>query len=118
MTSLSGSQGQHHEQVRSVVRYYDGTWFDYRWVWLNSENNAIIFAYRDAARRRRAAYLPNPTGVLAEFAAIQRGEGVLDAGCGIAGSSVWLAERRGATVVGIPPVRMQVERARRIAAAR
>src|SRR5262249_51796602 len=118
MTSLSGSQGQHHEQVRSVVRYYEGTWFDYRWVWLNSKNNAIHFGYHDDERRSHADSLLNTNRVLAEIAAIRPGERVLDAGCGIAGSSVWLAERRGANVVGITPVCKQVERARRLVAAR
>jgi tocopherol O-methyltransferase len=43
---------------------------------------------------------------------------VLDAGCGIAGSGIGLAEQRGATVVGVTPVRTQVERARRTIAKR
>jgi cyclopropane fatty-acyl-phospholipid synthase-like methyltransferase len=43
---------------------------------------------------------------------------VLDAGCGVGGSSVWLAQARGANVVGITPVASQVARARSFAAAR
>jgi tocopherol O-methyltransferase len=56
--------------------------------------------------------------VLAEVAAIGPRDRVLDAGCGIAGSGIGLAEQRGATVVGVTPVRTQVERARRTIAKR
>lgn len=117
--SLMSNEQQHQEQLQSVIRYYDGTRWDYRWMWLNGENNAIHFGYHDAGQRRsHAGSLLNTNRVLADIAAIHRGERVLDAGCGIGGSSVWLAEQRGATVVGITPVRTQVERARRLAAAR
>ena len=118
MTCLSGDQRQHHEQLRSVITYYDGTWFDYRWVWLNSKNNAIHFGYHDEQRRSHANSLLNTNRVLADIADIGPGDRVLDAGCGIAGSAIWLAKQRGATVVGITPVQTQVERARRIVAAR
>jgi cyclopropane fatty-acyl-phospholipid synthase-like methyltransferase len=117
MTCLSEDQ-RHHEQLSSVIRYYDGTWFDYRWMWLNSENNAIHFGYHDGQRRSHADSLLNTNQVLADIADIGAGDRVLDAGCGIAGSSMWLARQRGATVVGITPVRTQVERARRLVAAR
>ncbi|MGH3857468.1 MAG: SAM-dependent methyltransferase, partial [Pseudonocardiaceae bacterium] len=49
---------------------------------------------------------------------IQAGERVLDAGCGVGGSSLWLATERGARVVGITPVASQVALARGYAADR
>src|SRR5262245_39591299 len=107
MTFLTGDERQHHEQLSSVVRYYDGTWFDYRWLWLNSENNAIHFGYHDGRRRSHADSLLNTNRVLADIAPVGPGDRVLDAGCGIGGSSMWLAQQRGATVVGITPVRTQ-----------
>lgn len=118
MTSLLGHQRQHHDHLRAVISYYDSTWFDYRWLWLNRDNNAIHFGYHDEQRRSHSGSLLNTNRVLAELAAVAPGDRVLDAGCGIAGSGVWLAEQRDATVVGITPVRTQVERARRIIAAR
>ncbi|MFN2494796.1 MAG: cyclopropane-fatty-acyl-phospholipid synthase family protein [Pseudonocardiaceae bacterium] len=56
--------------------------------------------------------------MLAGRVSIQPGERVLDAGCGVGGSSLWLAQQRGASVVGITPVASQVAMARRYAAAR
>jgi tocopherol O-methyltransferase len=118
MTCPWGNQPLDHDQMRSVISYYDSTWFDYRWLWLNNENHAIHFGYQDIYRSSHAESLVNTNRVLAEIAAVQPGDQVLDAGCGVGGSGVWLAEQRGATVVGITPVRTQVERARNIVAKR
>ena len=100
------------ERLQSVVRYYDGTWLDYRFLWLNSDNLAIHFGFDDGNTRSHSEALINTNRALADLADIQPGDRVLDAGCGIAGSSVWLARERGANVIGITPVRSQVERAR------
>jgi ubiquinone/menaquinone biosynthesis C-methylase UbiE len=48
----------------------------------------------DRAQRRM-------TEVCAEAAAVRRGDRVLDAGCGVGGAAIWLAEQRGADVVGV-----------------
>lgn len=102
-------------ELQPVVSYYDETWLDYRLLWLDSRNLAIHFGYRDGRRCSHAQSLVNTNRVLADMAGIRTGDRVLDAGCGIAGSSVWLVQNRGATVVGITPVRSQVDRARSIA---
>jgi len=51
--------------------------------------------------------------VLAQAIGIRPQDRVLDAGCGVGGSAVWLARHFDVTVVGITPVQSQVERARR-----
>jgi len=98
--------------LHPVVSYYDRTWVDYRLVWLNERDLAIHFGYHDGRVRSHSESLINTNRVLADLAGIKPGDRVLDAGCGIAGSGVWLTENRGATVVGITPVRSQVDRAR------
>jgi len=55
---------------------------------------------------------------LADCAGLGPGTRVLDAGCGVGGSSLWLAQHRGALVTGISIVGRQVELARRYAAER
>jgi hypothetical protein len=70
MTSLSDNQQHHHDQLRSVIGYYDGTWLDYRCLWLNSVNHAIHFGDRDGSRRSHAESLLKTNHVLAEVAAI------------------------------------------------
>jgi tocopherol O-methyltransferase len=49
---------------------------------------------------------------------VKAGERVLDAGCGVGGSSLWLAKERGAEVVGITLAARQVQKARSYAARR
>ena len=99
----------------SLIRYYDETWLDYRLVWLEPSNFAIHFGYHDGERRSHAEALVQMNRVLADLARIGQGQRVLDAGCGVGGSSMWLAEHRGAQVLGITPVRSQVARARAFA---
>jgi ubiquinone/menaquinone biosynthesis C-methylase UbiE len=55
---------------------------------------------------------------LADRARIGTGTRVLDAGCGVGGSAIWLARERGADVTGITIEAGQVELARRFAAER
>jgi SAM-dependent methyltransferase len=52
---------------------------------------------------------------LAERAAITAGTRVLDAGCGVGGSAIWLAAERKARVVGVTLAQNQVEIGRRLA---
>jgi len=101
--------------TESIVAYYDQTWLDYRIFWLNGSNLSIHFGYTDATTRSHADALVNMNCVLADRIGIRPGERVLDAGCGVGGSSLWLAQQRGADVVGITPVRSQVVQAQRFA---
>ncbi len=101
-----------------IVAYYDETWLDYRLLWLNRTNLSVHFGYADETTRGHASALLNMNRVLADRAGIAPSQRVLDAGCGVGGSSLWLAEQRGAQVIGITPVASQVARARRFAARR
>jgi cyclopropane fatty-acyl-phospholipid synthase-like methyltransferase len=101
-----------------VVAYYDQTWLDFRLLWIGRDNLALHYGYHDAATRGHADALARLNQVLAERIALAQGERVLDAGCGVGGSSIWLAAQRGATTVGITLSERQVLRARRLAAKR
>lgn len=98
--------------LHSIVRYYDDTWIDYQTFWLNDENRAIHFGYHDQTVRSHAKSLEHTNRVLADIADIRKTDRVLDAGCGIGGSSIWIAANRQCTVAGITPVQTQVDRAR------
>ena len=126
--ALRRKKGISPDHLRHVVAYYDETWIDYRWFWLNRANYAIHFGYWDKTTRSHAESLINMNQALAARIGIQSAIGahpwasrsiepprVLDAGCGVGGSAVWLAREYGVRVVGITPVASQVERARRYA---
>jgi tocopherol O-methyltransferase len=57
----------------------------------------------------------NLTRLLVEKAGIEDGAKILDVGCGVGGSSIWMAEKIGATTVGITISPVQVEIARNFA---
>lgn len=99
-----------------VSAYYDETWLDYRLLWLDPENYAIHFGYWDRKTQGHAHSLIRMNEVLADAIRIQPGQRVLDAGCGVGGSAIWLARSRRVAVVGITPVASQVRRARHFAA--
>ena len=95
-------------EMQDIVRYYDETRFDYDKVWLNKENLAVHFGFYDEHAHTHAEALLNTNRYLADTADIQSGDRVLDAGCGKGGSSLWLADQRGARVTGITPVASQI----------
>lgn len=120
-SELQGSLGSAHRpslfqaEWPALQAYYDDTWFDYHFVWVSHANLSIHFGYYDDDHRTHGAAVQNMNRVMADAARIAPGARVLDAGCGVGGSSVWLARNRHARVVGITPVESQIERARGVA---
>jgi tocopherol O-methyltransferase len=106
------AEDRHTERLR---RYYEDTWFDYRLLWLDPRTRAMHFGYEQPGTRRHGDSLLALNHVMAEHVGLRSGEQVLDAGCGVGGTSLWLAENYGAKVVGINLVEDHVERARRYA---
>jgi cyclopropane fatty-acyl-phospholipid synthase-like methyltransferase len=98
-----------------IRAYYDETWLDYRMLWLNPRNHAIHFGYWDEHTRSHAQSLLAMNRMLASHLGIRSGQRILDAGCGVGGSAVWLAKTYDVKVVGITPVASQIARARRYA---
>ncbi len=99
----------------AVASYYDQTWLDYRALWLNRHNRAIHMGYWDGSTRRHSDSLLNNNQVMADHASIQPGQLALDAGCGVGGTAMWVAENRGARVMGITLSADQATRAARYA---
>jgi len=100
-----------HQQA--IARYYRECWLDYRFFWINRKNLGMHFGYWDEQTRNHAHSLIRTNEVMADAVAIGPGDRVLDAGCGVGGSSIWLASERGATVVGVNVSPEQVAHARR-----
>jgi tocopherol O-methyltransferase len=98
-----------------ICAYYDETWLDYRLLWLNPENYAIHFGYWDENTRSHVESLINMNRALASWVGIRPGQRILDAGCGVGGSSIWLAKEYGVEVVGITLPASQITRAWRYA---
>lgn len=95
----------HHKQV---IKYYEDTDWDHRYVWNRGFYQAAHFGIYDAKARTHKSALLNTNFVMAELSGVQPGEHVLDAGCGWGGSSLWLAKERKAIVTGVNITNYQI----------
>ena len=96
-----------------IKDYYNQTQFDYSfiWNWKLKTTPALHFGYYDekATKHEQAIFRVNE--VLADWANVTEGTKVLDAGCGLGNTSLWLAQNRKAKVTGITLVQKQVDTA-------
>lgn len=98
-----------------IVDYYEQTWIDYKLFWSNRKAHALHAGYWDETTRRHGQSLINMNKQVAEPLNLKPGIRVLDAGCGVGGSSMWLAETFGVEVVGVTLSPTQVKRGNKIA---
>lgn len=89
----------------------------YRVFW-HGRTGAVHYGLRGPTTRGSRDELENTNHVLADAACVRSGDRVLDAGCGVGGSSIWIARHRDAQVVGITLSERQLLEARRRAIAR
>ncbi len=101
--------------TEDIVYYYDTLELDYRFMWNLGRNVAMHFGYWDEQVRTFPEALERENAVLAERVGVGRGEQVLDAGCGIGGSAIYLAREHGCHVTGITLSARQVRTAQRLA---
>lgn len=106
-----------HGQQR-IKDYYNSTQFDYSfiWNWRLKTTPSLHFGYYDekATKHEQAIFRVNE--VLADWAGVTAETKVLDAGCGLGNTSLWLAQNRKANVTGITLVQKQVDTANELAA--
>ena len=100
-----------------ISRYYDLSEVHYRKIWDLDHCRSLHYGYWDESTRNFHEALWNINKVLAELAGLREGERVLDAGCGVGGSAIWLAKEKKCQVVGISLNSNQVKKARRYASA-
>ncbi|HEY8719666.1 SAM-dependent methyltransferase [Pengzhenrongella sp.] len=99
-------------QHTAVLRYYAGTRWDYKHLWRSEQTLAIHFGYYDDSATTHRQALARMNAVLASCARIDAADVVLDAGCGMGGSALWLAEHVGCPVLGINITAHQLQSAR------
>ncbi|WP_207493266.1 methyltransferase domain-containing protein [Aridibaculum aurantiacum] len=94
----------------AIKKYYSDTQFEYKliWNWMLKSTPALHFGYYDEKATNHKQAIVRANEVLAEFAGIQKGARIVDAGCGLGHSSEWLAKNLDATVTGISIVEKQV----------
>jgi cyclopropane fatty-acyl-phospholipid synthase-like methyltransferase len=88
-------------QKEQIVNYYDTCETDYRLLWDLDHSHAMHAGYWDTHTRSLRDALRRENEVLAEIANIKKGEHILDAGCGVGGSAIFLAQTYDCHVIGI-----------------
>jgi tocopherol O-methyltransferase len=98
--------------AEAVIEYYNQCHVDYKILWWSHRNLCIHFGYFDSEHNSHSEALPNMNRFLATRIGVTDEDDVLDAGCGVGGSSIWLAENRGARACGIniQPLHLQLAR--------
>jgi tocopherol O-methyltransferase len=111
-----------HEPARppineaEIVAYYESCEPDYSLVWGLQDHLCMHYGYWEEDTRSLAEAVTRLNQKLAEYARITPGDRVLDAGCGVGGSAIFLARSIGCQVHGITLSEGQVEACRRNAA--
>ncbi len=94
---------------QQVIEYFNETHNDYRRLWGIDRHLGMHCGYHDTAHKAHDAAVTNMNRVLATAARVSAGDRVLDVGCGIGGSAIWLAENvPGVDVTGANLNEMQI----------
>ena len=97
---------------KKIVDYYRDTENAYRDSWDLDNSLAIHYGYSDKQAVTFRQSLLRMNEVLIETADIRKPDKVLDAGCGVGGSAIFIARETRCTVTGISLSEKQVEQAR------
>jgi len=120
--AVEGAKGRNE----TVARYYRETAGAYEKRMALEGHQSIHFGYFEPEHRTGWTVLGHDhasanvhlKALLADAAGVSEGTRVVDAGCGIGETACWLAEHRGAQVVGLNITDTQLEKARRLATER
>lgn len=103
------------EYHKNIIEYYRLTEHAYKDSWDLNNSLAIHYGYWDEKVKSFPQSLLRMNEVMMEAAAIKKGDHVLDMGCGVGGSSIFLARQMGCKVTGITLSERQVQQAEQIA---
>jgi tocopherol O-methyltransferase len=97
--------------ARKIQSHYDKLSSLYRLLWGNHIHHGYWENYESTTRAPRAQV--RLIEQLVDFAGIESGASVLDVGCGLGGSAMWLASNLGCSVVGLTISPVQAKMARK-----
>jgi cyclopropane fatty-acyl-phospholipid synthase-like methyltransferase len=96
---------------QSIIDYYENCDRDYKLVWHLNSHMAMHYGYWETGTKRLRDALTGMNRKMAEVAKVKSSDYVLDAGCGVGGSSIFLAENFGCSAKGLTLSSKQVNEA-------
>jgi cyclopropane fatty-acyl-phospholipid synthase-like methyltransferase len=109
---MAATSDEHRERI--VAYYAETTEKSYLQSWAKG-SFGFHFGLADEHTASLAESILRTNAFLADRANVTADSALLDAGCGVGGSSLWLAKERGARVTGITISPVQVDIGRRLA---
>ena len=100
-----------NEYHKKIIAYYKDTENAYKDSWDLNNSLAIHYGYWDQKVKSFPQSLLRMNEVMMEAAGIKSTDNVLDAGCGVGGSSIFMATALGCRVTGITLSKRQAEQA-------
>ncbi len=97
----------------TITNYYDYTLPFYRFFY-HGKSNAVHYGFWNNGVKNHQEALLNVNKFLADTVKIKSDDSVLDAGCGIGGSAIWLAQNYNVRVDGITISEKQLEEAKNL----
>ncbi len=105
----------HSDNLSKVKDYYNTSTRWYRWFYYDRESLALHYGLWTKPNISRKEALINQYVIIRDLLNPKAGELILDAGCGVGGASLWLAEKTAANYVGITISEIQLQLANRYA---
>lgn len=93
---------------QDIINYYDHTQPHYRQWWKMEESMGLHYGVWDASVKSLSEAIVNTNAQLALMGQISAKDKILDAGCGVGGSAIFLAKKYGCEVKGITLSERQV----------
>ena len=100
---------------KEIINYYDYCDIDYKFLWRDRESLGMHFGFWDNFTKSHKESLLNQNEKLAELACVNKNDIILDAGCGVGGTSIWLAKKFNVIVYAINLNRKQIKLAKKYA---
>jgi tocopherol O-methyltransferase len=95
---------------KKAEEYYDDAQILYNLFW---SDKALHYGFWNNKTKRLSDALENTNRFVSKFLNLQENDYVLDAGCGVGGSSLYIAEKFGVKVKGITLSKKQIKQARK-----
>ena len=98
-----------------IVSHYNQVTSFYKRFWNREKNFALHFGLFDSQHKTRKQAILNSNETLAKIAGIKDGDKIVDAGCGVGASSIWLVKHFNVHVTGINIVPLHIQIANKAA---
>ncbi len=97
----------------TVIQYYDTCEVDYKLIWKLKTHMAMHYGYWEKETVHLGDALHNLNRRISDMAEFKAGDKILDAGCGVGGSSIFLAKNFHGTYHGISLSENQITKAQK-----